>query len=138
MANRITGNELSCNPWRVYSKNKSIKLWLCSETVCCPGECKAKCIVKEHNSQTWQNLDPKPANSWTKWGTKPLDINWLKLLRMHFFDICHINRREGSPYSRQKYYIGIGEGLVALLTNFHHLQIIPSHEIHYFQMSVFT
>ena len=35
---------------------QNINPWLCMEKVCGPGEWKAKCIVKEHNSQTGQTL----------------------------------------------------------------------------------
>ena len=42
-----------------------INPWLRKETTCDPGQWKAQCLIEEHNSQTWQNLDPKTAQKVT-------------------------------------------------------------------------
>ena len=47
---------------------QKINRWLGRETICGPGEWKAKCIVKDHTLQTGQNLDPKIALFCTKSG----------------------------------------------------------------------
>ena len=51
-------NDLSKNQFMAHDRG----------TVRRPGECKAKCLVNEHNSRTGHNLDPKTANSGSKSG----------------------------------------------------------------------
>ena len=47
---------------------QNINPWLCRETICGLGEWKAKCMVKEHNLRTGQNLYCKTALSYTESG----------------------------------------------------------------------
>ena len=48
-------NAFSCHSWGVYPKNQSMAM---QRNVCNAGEGEVKYIVKEHNSQTGQKLDP--------------------------------------------------------------------------------
>ena len=61
LGQQVKKNLPSSHPWRVCPNNK-----LNMEAVCGSGKWKAKYIVKEHNSQTGQNLNPKMTLSRTK------------------------------------------------------------------------
>ena len=87
---------LSSHQWRTFTKNQFIALQRNNFVVV--KDWKAKCIVKEHNSQTGQNLDPRTAllvkHNLCKWGRKT--YNWdhgketSSLLSDHIFVNLHV------------------------------------------------